>query len=388
MREAHQQQFREVRNAERMQAKSDRHAERAVQNFERGNDRAVIRANGAANSRFVNDGFAPARFSGRGRAVVDGCPPGLAKKGNGCMPPGLARNGVNGAGVFTAAAGTGLLANSLTPGWFGYDDYGPDYRYYDGYLLRTNGDNVLGYVPLLGGALAPGRPWLANFQPAPIPDYWADYYDLGPVDRYRYYDDVLYQLDPGRSEIEDIVALMAGDPWAVGQPMPYGYDVYNVPYSYRTQYYDTSDHWYRYSDGYVYDVDPTTRLVQAVVQLLGGAPLPGQPWRDSYQAAPIPAYWTDYYGLHSPDRYRYYDDVIYELDPGRSEIHGIVAVTSGDAWSVGNRMPYGYDVYNVPYDYRSRYYDRADHWYRYSDGYVYDIDPTTRLVLAAVQLLT
>jgi hypothetical protein len=255
------------RQAQRAVRQDERRAERAVRQDHRSSQRAEIRAGNANGARMVTENT-PNRFSGRGRALVDGCPPGLAKKDNGCMPPGLAKSGLNGPAAFTAAAGAGLLASTLTPSWFGYDDYGPDYRYYDGYLLRTNGDSVLGYVPLLGGALAPGRPWLASFQREPIPDYWTDYYDLGPVDRYRYYDDVLYQLDDGGSEIEDIVALMAGDPWAVGEPMPYGYDVYNVPYSYRTRYVDGPDHWYRYADGYVYDIDPTTRLVSAVVQLL------------------------------------------------------------------------------------------------------------------------
>jgi hypothetical protein len=264
------QQNRETRTAARLQSKSDRQVERADQKIDRRNERAVLRANNAANNlRAVDNAVASARFSGRGRGLVAGCPPGLAKKNNGCMPPGLAaRSGINAASALTAAAGTSLLASSLTPSWFGYNDYGPGYRYYDGYLLRTNGDSVLGYVPLLGGALAPGRPWLTSFEPAPIPAYWTNYYDLGPVERYRYYDDVLYQLDPGRSEIEVIVALMAGDPWAVGEPMPYGYDVYNVPYGYRTRYYDGPEHWYRYSDGYVYDIDPTTRLVSAIIQLL------------------------------------------------------------------------------------------------------------------------
>jgi hypothetical protein len=50
-------------------------------------------------------------------------------------------------------------------------------------------------------------------------------------------------------------------------------------------------------------------------------------------------------------------------------------------------MPDGYGVYNVPYDYRSRYYDTPDAWYRYDDGYIYRIDPTTRLIQAAIQLL-
>jgi hypothetical protein len=51
-------------------------------------------------------------------------------------------------------------------------------------------------------------------------------------------------------------------------------------------------------------------------------------------------------------------------------------------------MPVGYDVYNMPYDYRDRYRDRDDRWYRYSDGYVYEVDPRTRLVQSVIQLAT
>jgi TolA-binding protein len=385
-RQAERQQERRVgrqqeRRVERLSERRDQRAERRDERFERrleGADRRVQRDGRAFDDR---------RFAGRGRRVIEGCPPGLAKRNNGCMPPGLARQANADRAAVAAAGGAGLLAATLSPDWFGYEDYGPDYRYYDGYLLRTNGDSVLGYVPLLGGALAPGRPWMQSWQPTAIPAYWTDYYGIRDVDRYRYYDDVIYELEPGHSEIDRIVALLAGDPWSVGSPMPFGYDVYNVPYGYRTQYYDTHDHWYRYADGYVYDIDPATRLVMAVVQLLGGTPTIGQPWLASYQPEPISPYWSDYYGLDAVDRYRYYDDVIYELDPGYGEIDAIIAVTAGDTWTVGDRMPYGYDVYNVPYSYRERYYDTPDHWYRYSDGYIYDIDPTTRLVLAAVQLL-
>ena len=39
-------------------------------------------------------------------------------------------------------------------------------------------------------------------------------------------------------------------------------------------------------------------------------------------------------------------------------IIGIAALLTGDDFEVGRPMPSGYDVYNVPYDYRNRYYDR------------------------------
>jgi len=57
-------------------------------------------------------------------------------------------------------------------------------------------------------------------------------------------------------------------PYQVGQALPVGYDVYNVPYSYRATYYDTPNAWYRYNNGYIYQVDPATQLVTAIVASL------------------------------------------------------------------------------------------------------------------------
>lgn len=190
---------------------------------------------------------------------VDGCPPGLAKKNNGCMPPGLAKQ-----------RDLDWRQSVYQPSWWGYDRLG-DGRYYydDGYLYRLGSNNsILGYVPLLGGALSVGNPWPSYYDPYPVPDYYQDYYNLGSADSYRYADDVLYRVDPQSGMINSIAALLTGDQWAVGQPMPMGYDVYNVPYGYQERYYDTPESMYRYSDGYVYQVDPTTQLVQAVIELL------------------------------------------------------------------------------------------------------------------------
>ena len=61
---------------------------------------------------------------------------------------------------------------------------------------------------------------------------------------------------------------------------------------------------------------------------------------------------------------------------------------TGDSFQVGQRVPQGYDVYNVPSSYRERYVDGPDSNYRYSDGTVYQVDPTTQLVQAAIELLT
>lgn len=230
---------------------------------ERGNGRAAdrpeIRAGGQPAVRVLADGrhsysergARPAfDFASVRRQVIDGCPPGLARKHNGCQPPGLARQ------------------RAWQPDWWGLPGLSGRYYYNDGYLVRLNGDSIASYVPLLGGALAVGSPWPSYYEPVPVPDYYVDYYDLGPAGSYRYADDALYRIDPSTSAITAIAALLTGDDFSIGEPIPPGYDVYNVPYAYRDQYLDGPDAWYRYSDGYIYQVDPTTRLVTAAIEAI------------------------------------------------------------------------------------------------------------------------
>jgi hypothetical protein len=198
----------------------------------------------------------------RSRDIIAGCPPGLARKNNGCLPPGQARK--------RPIRSTGWNGYTYRPRLFGLTNYaaGP-YEYAGGYLLRALDDGrISGYIPLLGGALAIGNAWPSTYQSYALPDYYVDYYDLGPPDSYRYADNVIYRVDPEDSAIASVAALLTGDEFVVGQPMPRGYDVYNVPYSYRDRYRDTPDAWYRYSDGYVYRIDPTTQLVAAAIDLL------------------------------------------------------------------------------------------------------------------------
>lgn len=210
---------------------------------------AAQRGGGDVRGGFAGDG-GPARVSFRGERpnMLGGCPPGLARKYNGCNPPGLLRQ-----------------ANApWQPDWWGYEDTG--YRYFDGYLLRTSGPTILGYVPLLGGALFIGEPWPAAYETAPVPAYYSDYYDLGPD--YRYYDDTFYRVEPRTGRIVDVAGFLTGDEFVVGQPMPMGYDVYNVPWEYRDRYHDGPDAWYRYADGYIYRIDPRTMAILAAIQLL------------------------------------------------------------------------------------------------------------------------
>ena len=117
-------------------------------------------------------------------------------------------------------------------------------------------------------ALSPGAVWPAQYAYQPVPSYYTDYFRLNDPYDYRYANGALYGVDPRTQAITQVAALLTGQPITVGQPMPAGYDVYNVPYPYRSRYMDTPDGLYRYNDGYVYRVDPTTQLVQAAIQLL------------------------------------------------------------------------------------------------------------------------
>ena len=190
---------------------------------------------------------------GSSRGLIAGCPPGLAKKRNGCLPPGQARQSYR----------------SYRPSLFGYSGLG-DGRYYlnDGYLLRYGDSGLAGFIPLLAGALSIGNTWPSSYNAAPLPDYYVDYYRLGTPNNYRYADNVIYRVDPETAAINSVAGILTGDEFTVGQRMPRGYDVYNVPYSYRDRYYDTPEANYRYADGYVYRVDPTTQLITAAIDLL------------------------------------------------------------------------------------------------------------------------
>ena len=109
------------------------------------------------------------------------------------------------------------------------------------------------------------------------------------------------------------------------QLLPSSYSYYNVPYQYRDAYYDTDDYHYRYAPGAIYQVDRDSQLITGIASLLTG-------------------------GL-----------------------------------SVGQPLPPAYGVYNVPMSYRDTYYDTPDNWYRYSNGYIYQVDPTTQLITAIVR---
>lgn len=198
------------------------------------------------------DRTAPVFRAEPGRGLIAGCPPGLAKRNNGCLPPGQERKIVR-------ERYAGLWGGTRDGAW----------RYDNGYLYQLDPTgSVKGWLPALGGALAPGAVWPSQYAWQPVPQYYTDYFGLNAPMDYRYANGALYGVDPQTQAITQVVALLTGQPISVGQPMPAGYDVYNVPYQYRDQYVDTTTARYRYNDGYVYRVDPTTQLVQAAIQLL------------------------------------------------------------------------------------------------------------------------
>jgi len=193
----------------------------------------------------------------RDRGLIAGCPPGLAKKNNGCLPPGQARQ-----------IARAVEADRYDWLWRTRDD-AYNYRYDSGYLYRVDRQgSLLGWLPVLGGALSPGSAWPSQFAYQPAPEYYSSYFGLPSNQQYRYADGALYGVDPQTQMISQVAALLTGQNLSVGQALPSGYDVYNVPYAYRDQYADNANAMYRYNDGYVYQADPKTQLITAVIQLL------------------------------------------------------------------------------------------------------------------------
>jgi len=204
------------------------------------------------------------------------------------------------------------------------------YQYGNGYLYQIDqGSNLIAaLIPLLAGGYLPGQYVPNYYMSSYVPDYYgfnSFYPDYGDVCN-RYYDGVIYQVDCDDGYVENVIPMYAGG-YGVGQLLPSAYNYYNVPMQYRDLYYDTPDAGYWYSPGAIYQYDPRSSVITSVAAL---------------------------------------------MSPG---------------FTIGQPLPAGYDVYNVPYDYRATYYDTPEAWYRYNNGYIYQVDPTTQLVTAIVASL-
>jgi hypothetical protein len=261
---------REVRREE--QRGNDRKVRVAEDRGRTAVDRRTVEQSGRADARVFrteqrSDYFSSPAF--RSTGLVNGCPPGLAAKNNGCLPPGQAKKLVG--AMVPAALGSALLP-PLYRSWYpDNDEY--LYRTSDGYIYRVDRDQnqIDAYWPLADqwngayyvGAAYP-QDYLGYYN---VPVQYQPWYADDDDSYYRYGDGAIYQVDRNNGVIESIVSLLAGGV-GIGQPLPAGYDVYNVPYAYRDRYVDSADSWYRYNDGHIYQVDPTTRLVQAIVETL------------------------------------------------------------------------------------------------------------------------
>ncbi|MEO5611461.1 MAG: hypothetical protein ABIQ67_01635 [Sphingomicrobium sp.] len=265
-----------------------------------------------------------------------------------------------------------------------------NYNSNDGYLYQLNRDNnlVTGLFPLLGGAFGAGQMLPYGYSNYNVPyGYQSLYYDT-PDYNYRYGDGAIYQVNPNTGLIQAVVALLTGSNFGVGQQLPIGYDVYNVPYGYRDQYYDTADNWYRYDNGMIYHVDPYSRMIESAYPVSYGGYSVGYP-APTYAGFGYPTYgvpygYQDLYYADPGYNYQYANGGIYQVDPTTQLVSALVALVSGQNLGIGQQLPMGYDAYNVPYAYRTSYADTPSRMYRYDDGTIYGVDPRTRVIESAI----
>ena len=309
-------------------AKQDRKDDRAVAKLRDRDDVRTLRARDRDRDLvrvrdLDDDRFDRRRIAARYNGYD--CAPGLAKRTPRCIPPGHAK-GLLGQRLPSAYARS-YMPDRLRSLYRDNDDY--YYRYGDGYAYQVDRKTQLiaSLLPLFGAGLGLGQVFPSTYANAYVPSYYQPFYRDSSDDYYRYANGYVYEIDRGSGLIENMIPLMAGG-YGVGQMLPVGYSAYNVPYQYRDTYYDTDDYSYRYAPGAIYQVDPQTQLITGLASLL-----------------------------------------------------------SPNGFSVGQQMPMGYSAYNVPYGYRDQYYDTADNWSRYNNGNIYQVDPTTQLITAIIRAI-
>ncbi|HEX2623830.1 MAG TPA: hypothetical protein VHM21_01100 [Sphingomicrobium sp.] len=386
--------MRPQRQAERRQLQSDRGnaLARNSQRIDRRQDRIAALNDGRAfradrqrldarqyNDRTVRAAYSPAQRDGKWQALAE-----------------RARIVASRERVRSAPNRTLAMVGAPLDTRYYYDDYvplgyrstyydTPDYYYrYDndyGYLYRVRrADNIVStLIPLDGGAFSIGQPMPIAYRTYNVPLAYQPYYYDTPDYYYRYGGGAIYQVDAGTQLISAVVALLSGQSLGVGQMLPASYSVYNVPYAYRSQYYDTPNSWYRYNDGVIYQVDPRNRLIQSAIPMYDDYYI-GNPMPASWNSYNVPIAYRDIYYDTPEWDYRYADGAIYQIDPQSQVVRALVALVSGNNYAMGQVLPANYGVYNVPVGYRDRYYDTDQYAYRYDDGYVYRIDPRTRVI--------
>ncbi len=319
--------------ADRRQARRDNALARATERqLGRNNNPVVTAREGDAARVRVLDNRDTLRLAGEPAGYgIGGCPPGLAKKPVACMPPGQAAKLVNAPLAQARQLAQAQQLSDLNRIPVRLQSLYPDtpnyyYTYGNGYAYRVNRTNdvISALLPLFGAGYSVGQSFPMTYPGYYMPSAYQPFYPSNPYYDYRYANGYVYEVDPFTGRVVDVDPML-GYGYGYGQMMPMAYSAYNVPYQYRPYYYDTSNSYYRYAPGAIYQVDPTTSLITAVAALL-----------------------------------------------------------NPNALTVGQPLPVGYSAYNVPYAYRPTYYDTPNDWYRYSNGYVYRVDPGTMLVTAIV----
>ena len=398
-REQPRMQRQEIRRADRQQLRFERRDDRREARIERRDDRRVMRVERAQQvreARFerrqeLRNDIRDARDDRRAfrQAFTQRFDGPIARQFvSREMRPMPAFNGgdriVSVGERFTRAAETSFVPT------FYRSDYvdTPDYYYrYDndlGYLYRIDRSNdyVSALIPLFGG-YSVGDPWPMTYRSSYVPyGYQSLYYDT-PDYYYRYDGYGVYQIDAKTQLISALVALISGNGFGIGQILPQSnYGIYNVPLAYRSSYYDTDDAYYRYGDGFIYRVDPTSYRIEDRYPIYGGydSYVVGQPWPVAYPEYNVPYGYQSMYYDTPQYNYRYANGAIYQVDPTSQLITAIVSLLSGQNFAVGQQLPAGYGTYNVPFAYRDRYVDTSDDWYRYNNGYVYRVDPYSGLI--------
>lgn len=314
---------------------------------------------------------------------VGGCPPGLADKG--CAPPGLTRQMSL---MDRRALNQRLRAvrqlpvqqriaaiNNLGPERFVTLRAAPTVRVLDPLVA----DSLIG-VPLSTAAT------IAALNPLPQPIQYL--YPETPNYYYQYGNGYVYQVNRGSNLINALIPLLTGG-YMPGSYLPSAY----MSSSYMPDYYGynsfyPSSYGYgglcnRYEYGVVYQVDCDTGMVENVIPTYAGGYGVGQLLPSSYSYYNVPTQYRSLYPSGGDYGYWYAPGAIYQYDQRSSLITSVAALLS-PGFTVGQPLPTGYGVYNVPYAYRSSYYDTANDWYRYNNGYIYRVDPATQLVTAIV----
>ncbi len=157
-----------------------------------------------------------------------------------------------------------------------------------------------------------------------------------------------------------------------------------VPQSYNAFYRDNDDDYYRYANGYVYEIDRSSGLIENMTPLLDRGYGIGQMLPASYGAYNLPQQYRPMYYDSPTANYRYAPGAIYQVDPTTQLITAVASLLA-PGLGVGQQLPQAYSAYNVPLGFRDQYYDTADNLYRYNNGNIYQVDPTTQLVTALVR---